>query len=92
MINPKKFRSTKPTWLHAKVRLVKHGRKPTRQEAIDALDYILDNGEAPEGWTFHAIDWEHPTSRGTGDENDLIKFRSLVHEMRDELQFAFARQ
>jgi hypothetical protein len=89
MINPKNFRSKKrESRLHVKIRLVKRGRQPTREETLDAIDFILETGHAPDRWEFHVIDWAHPTSSGSGGESDMQAFRHLIEEMRDDMLIA----
>lgn len=88
MINPRKFRKKRASKLHIKIRLVKRGRQPTREETIDAIDFILDHGYAPEHWEFHAIDWAHPKSHDSGGVGDMQSFLHLIREMRDDMLIA----
>lgn len=88
MISKKRARKG-PTTLHLKIRLKKNGAKPTRNEVLEVLDYIIDNGDVPAGWEFHAIDWAKPNSEGQGDVSDVQSFRAVLEVMRDELQFSF---
>lgn len=74
--------------VHIKARLIKRGPKPTREEMLEVVDYILANGEAPDGWEYHGTDWARDSATGSGDINDLQNFRNILHAWRDSLQMA----
>ncbi|MGI8966681.1 MAG: hypothetical protein ACR2H1_11415 [Limisphaerales bacterium] len=66
--------------------------KPTHDEVKDVLDFILENGEAPRGWDFDAIDWRHPKSENSGGIPDMQSFRHLLEAMRDALRIEIVRK
>lgn len=82
--------------LNINIRLRRRGKKvPTRAEVISALQFILDNGETPEGWEFASIDWSRPTgaSRGwkSGEIEDIAGMRNVIEAMISSARIGVVR-
>lgn len=83
--------------LNVNIRLRRRGQTPpTRGEVIAALQYILDNGETPDGWQFAAIDWQRPrgASRGwrAGEIEDIERMRPLIETMMGSARIGIVRR
>lgn len=93
-------RYTKADRSHAlavNIRLQKKGAKPTRNDVLSALRFILRHGRVPEGWRFAAIDWSRPTggSKGwrEGDISDMMgNLHSVLGVMIEDARIGIVRK
>lgn len=79
MINPRARRRGRGLrHVHIKIRLTKVGAKPTHEEVLEVVDYIIDNGDAPEGWNYYGTDW---TPQNIGEQG----IANILQAWRDSL-------
>lgn len=54
------------------IQIAAHGPSGKKsKEVTDAIEEYRETGEAPEGWTFHVVEWTRPKGKFTGDDTEL---------------------
>lgn len=65
MIDTTKYKSGKRRPLMFNIRLLKKRGKPTAQDVVTVLEFMLANQRVPTGWKFAAINWRDPRTAST---------------------------
>lgn len=99
MIDPKRFGRTsggKVSPIMFNIRLRRRGAKPTADDVLAALEYILDTGVVPDGWQLAYINWQHGTPPAsdnwrTGRLHDFQALHAPIHAALHSARIAIVR-